>query len=327
MSQPYNICAIVQAGRLEYEALIFTLSFRHHNPDFAGRLILLEPEQGDKWDHDTRVSNNVRRLLEQYGAEIIPFQNRDFGQWYPQGNKIEGLAAMPANEPFVFFDTDTLFTGSIDDVPFDFSRPTASMKRENTWPKVELYGPDAHVIWKSLYDKFGLDFDASQDTSFPHGYWQRYLYFNAGWFFYKDPHEFCEIYRQYAHDILHDSPPELVTQTFDPWLDQVALPLVIHRLGGARNTIPTGLLDGSVTFHYRVISLLYATAPDETVAFLQELVAPNKIKKILKQYEPFKKTIYQSKGTRARDMFDRENLPRKEEVIRKRLKNRNLWER
>ena len=48
-----------------------------------------------------------------------------------------------------------------------------------------------------------------------------------------DRHEACR----------DDAPPELVCQSLDPWLDQVALPLVIHALGGGRETIPAGYLE------------------------------------------------------------------------------------
>ena len=66
------------------------------------------------------------------------------------------------------------------DVPFDFERPSASNKVEGTWPEIELYGSGYTQIWKSLYDRFGLEFDSSMDLSQPDEYWRRYLYFNAG---------------------------------------------------------------------------------------------------------------------------------------------------
>jgi threonyl-tRNA synthetase len=56
----------------------------------------------------------------------------------------------------VFFDTDTLILQDITTVPFDFPRPSASMRREGTWPVEELYWPGYSRTWKSLYDRFGL---------------------------------------------------------------------------------------------------------------------------------------------------------------------------
>lgn len=326
MSGSYNVFAIVQGGRLQYEAISFVATFALKNPNFKGRLILGEPEPGEQWDEDPRISDpEVRRLLLDLGAEIVPFRNAMFGSRYPNGNKIMGLTALPENEPFVFFDTDTIFTGRLNSVPFDFEKPTASLKRENTWPKVDLYGPGYHEMWKSLYDKFDLDFESSLDLSQPDEYWQRYLYFNAGWFFYKDPGEFATWFAHYASELEREVPWQIETQELYPWLDQIVLPLVIHKLSGGRNTLPEGLLDGDVSYHYRFLQLLYAVAPDDAIETLEKAVSPNPIKKVLKKYEPARKLIYQGKGEKVREMFDRNNLPRKEQAIRQRIKKARMW--
>ncbi|MCC6006230.1 MAG: hypothetical protein JJU40_00970 [Rhodobacteraceae bacterium] len=321
-----NVLAVVQAGRLQFEALVFVASFLRANPDHAGRLFLAEPQPGPLWPSDPRVRNAALRAeLEEMGATFLPFESRHFGAAYPNGNKIEALAALPEGEPFVFFDTDTLHLDSLSRVPFDFDRPTASIRREATWPTIELYGPGYNAIWGSLYARFGLDFESSLDTAWPDEYWQRYLYFNAGFFFYRCPKIFGERFLEYALSIRDDPPEELVCQTFDPWLDQVALPLVIHGLGGGRNTLPEGLLDGEVTCHWRALPLLYARESDAAVAVLEEVTAPNRIKKLLKDYEPFKRMVYQGKGKRVRAMFDREHLPRREAMIRNRIRKEGLW--
>lgn len=324
--QPYNIVVVGQAGRLQYEALIFCASLRRNSPDFEGRLFVAEPQPGDKWDNDPRIrGQDARDLFEEFGAEILPFENHHFGRTYPYGNKIEALTALPKDEPFVFFDTDTLVTGDLMSVPFDFERPTASLRREGTWPKPELYGPGYTGIWKSLYDKFGLDFDSSLDTSQPDEYWRRYLYFNAGFFFYKCPHVFGQRFLEYALAIRDDAPDALICQELDPWLDQVALPLVIHALGGGRDTLPEGLLDGAITCHYRLLPLLYARESDHVVAELHEALAPNRIKRVLKEYDPIKRMVYQGRGNKVRALFDRDNLPRKEQAIRNKIKRNGFW--
>ena len=43
---PFNILAIVQAGRLQYEAVLLAASLRANSPDFAGTLYLAEPQPG-----------------------------------------------------------------------------------------------------------------------------------------------------------------------------------------------------------------------------------------------------------------------------------------
>ncbi len=325
-TQPFNVMIVAQAGRLQYEAVIFCASFRRHNPDFAGRLFVAEPQPGPLWKNDPSIRGpETRALLEELGAEIVPFENRYFGHDYPYGNKIEALFALPEGEPFVFFDTDTLFTGPLESVPFDFARPSASLRREGTWPKPELYGPGYTDMWKSLYDKFGLDFESSLDLSQPDEYWKRYLYFNAGFFFYECPRVFGQTFLEYALAIRDAPPPELVCQTFDPWLDQVALPLVIHGLGGGRDTLPEGFLDGTVTCHYRVIPLLYARESEAAVDEIEESLAPNRIKKVVKEYDPIKRMVFQGRGRKVRDLFDQDNLPRREQAIRNKIKREGFW--
>jgi hypothetical protein len=325
-AKPFNIAIVAQGGRLQYEAALFVSSLRAKSPDFKGRLLVAEPQPGPKWARDPRINDPaVRALLADLGADIIPFETRHFGDSYPYGNKIEMLQALPKGEPFVFFDTDTLILDEITSVPFDFDKPSASLRREGTWPQMELYGPGYTAIWKSLYDKFGLEFDSTLDLGQPDEYWQRYLYFNAGFFYYSCPQAFGARFLDYALAIRDDRPAELVCQTLDPWLDQVALPLVIHSLGGGRNALPPGLLDGSVTCHYRVLPLLYAREAQHVVDVLHEVTAPNKIKRVLKTYEPAKRMIYQGKGEKARALFNQDDLPRREQQIRNTLKRENLW--
>ncbi|PWK60561.1 hypothetical protein [Roseicyclus mahoneyensis] len=325
--QPFNIVIVAQAGRLEYEAVLFAASFRAFNPAFPGKFLIAEPQPGPRWSRDPRISDTALRslLTEDLGATILPFESHHFGDSYPYGNKIEMLSALPAGEPFVFFDTDTLITGDLTEVPFDFDRPSASRRVEGTWPEIELYGPGYTATWKSLYDRFGLDFETTLDLNWPDEYWRRYLYFNAGFFYYRDPAEFGRRFLDYARSIRDDRPAELVCQSLDPWLDQIALPLVIHGLGGGRDALAPGFLDGSHSCHYRVLPLAYAREDQRVIDTLERISAPNKIKKVLKGYDPIKRMIYQGKGAKARALFDRANLPRKEQVIRNTLKREKLW--
>lgn len=324
--QAFNILIVGQSGRLQYEALLFAASLRHCSPNFDGELFVAIPQAGPKWSNDPSIKNGaVLAALERLGARILPFESKVFGQSYPQGNKIEALFALPPDKPFVFFDTDTLITGDVMSVPFDFERPGASLRCEGTWPEPTLYGPQYGEIWKSLYDKFGLDFESSLDTSQPDNHWQRYLYFNAGFFFGANPHEFGQRFLDYAIAIRDSPPPELICQSVDPWLDQVALPLVIHSYGGGRESLPPGFLDGSVSCHYRVFPLLYAREDDHVLDVLHTVAAPNWIKKVLKGYEPIKRMVYQGRGEKVRALFDRSVLPKREQMIRNRIKSAGFW--
>ena len=322
----FNILIVGQNGRLMYEAIVFAASLRAKSPQFSGRLIVAEPQAGALWRKDPTINSpEVRTLLMNLGAEIVPFENKHFGQAYPYGNKIEALGILPAGEPFVFFDTDTLITGELTDVPFDFDVPSASARFTGTWPKEDLYWPGYAATWKSLYDKFGLDYESSLDLNEPAEFWRRHLYFNAGFFYYKCPKIFGERFLEYALAIRDGRPDELVLQELDPWLDQVALPLVIHSLGGKRDALPNGFLDGKTSCHYRLLPLLYARESDHVVETLETVAAPNKIKKVLKEYEPMLRMIYQGRGQKARALFDQNDLPRREQAIRNTLKREGFW--
>ncbi|UWQ80377.1 hypothetical protein K3725_05055 [Leisingera sp. S132] len=325
-NDPFNVMIVGQAGRLQYEALLFAASLRQCSPGFAGRLFVAVPQPGPQWEKDPGIRNpDVLQALADLDAEILPFESKVFGAAYPYGNKIEALQALPEGEPFVFFDTDTLITGELAEVPFDFSRPCASLRVEGTWPKPTLYGPGYAGIWQALYDRFGLDFQSSLDLSQPDEYWKRYLYFNAGFFYGACPQAFGARFLEYAQSVMHDPPPELVGQSLDPWLDQVVLPLVIHSFGGGRDALPAGYLDGETSCHYRLFPLLYARESDRVVEVLHQVAAPNRIKKVLKGYEPIKRMVYQGRGDKVRALFDRENLPRREQAIRNRIKSEGFW--
>jgi hypothetical protein len=319
-----NVMIVGQSGRLQYEALIFAASLFAKSPE-TRRLFVAEPQPGPLWPNSPVMSDEVRALLEEMGATILPFESRHFGHAYPYGNKIEALMAMPEGEPFVFFDTDTLILDSLTRVPFGFDRPGASLKVEGTWPQIELYGPGYSDIWRALYDKFALEFEPTLDLTQPDEFWRRYLYFNAGYFFYRCPRVFGQRFLDYALAIRDDPPKELIGQQMTPWLDQVALPLVITSFGGGRDALPAGLLDGEVSCHYRVLPLLYARESDRVVEVLEEVTAPQKLKKVLKTYDPVKRTVYQGRGHKVRAMFDRDNLPRKEQAIRNRIKREGFW--
>lgn len=323
----FDIVIVAQAGRLSYEALLFAASLRHAAPAFSGRLVVAEPEPGPLWNSDPGIDDpDVRSVLtDRLGAEIVTFPNRHFGQSYPQGNKVEALYALKRDRPFVFFDTDTLITGPIDQIAFDFARPSSSMAREATWPEPQLYGPGYDAIWRAIYDRFEIPFDPTLDPAQPVDHWERYLYFNAGWFYYRCPHVFADEMIRVMTGLTDGTMRELASQSFDPWLDQAALPVAIAGLGGGRPGPELEPLDGVSSLHWRALPLLYAKASDAQLEVFREITAPNWIKKVLKNYEPFKRMIYQRRGDRVRAMVDPANLPRPERKLRNMLKREGLW--
>ncbi len=324
---PFNILIVAQAGRLEHQAVLFAESLRTHAPDWSGRLIVAEPQEDGAWaGHRTRISDAGRQALLARGAEILPFTARHFGAAYPYGNKIEALALLPAGESFVFFDSDTLITGPLDRVAFDFARPSASMRREGTWPDPPLYGPGYAQIWQSLYDRFGLDYPSSLDLAQPDEHWERHLYFNAGWFSGADPAVFGQRFLDWALAVRDDPGEALASQSLDPWLDQIVLPLVIHSLGGGRPGPELAGLDGEVSCHWRNLPLLYAREGDRAVAAMERAAAAPDIKPLLQGWEPAARLIYQENGRKSlRPAIDRDHLPLRERALRQEIKRAGWW--
>ena len=323
--QVFNIVAVVQSGRLQYEALMLAASLRASNPGFQGKLYLAEPQAGPLWPRNPAVTDMaVREALEALGAEFVPFENKVFGHSYPHGNKIEALAALP-DQPFLFLDTDTLVVGDLGSVGFDFARPSASMRREGTWPQLELYGPGYAEIWGALYARFGLDIAPTLDLTQPDNYWQRFMYFNAGWFFHASPKVFGERFLSYATEVRDKRLEVMAVQEIYPWLDQIVLPLVIHSFGGGRPGEALSGLDGDVTCHYRMLPLLYARESDRVVEMLEEVAKRPELRRILRDFEPVKMMVYQNRGRKVRELFDQADLPRREQMIRTHIKKAGFW--
>ena len=323
----FNILIVGQNGRLGTEAVLFAASLRRNSPRWQGRLIVAEPRPDAAWSGvDTLMPAPVRAALAAFGAEIRPFTATHFGAAYPYGNKIEALSLLPPNEPFIFFDSDTLITGELARLDVDFARPSASMRREGTWPTPPLYGPGYTEIWQSLYDRFGLDFTASLDLDQPDEHWERYLYFNAGWFLGADPRAFAQRFLEYATAIRNEPGEALACQTLDPWLDQVALPLTVHALGGGRPGPGLDGLDGAASCHYRNLSLLYAREPDAVLDLIEELVADPRIAPLLQDDEAVARLIKGGEGRRViRPIFAGQNPPATEQAMRHRLRRDGLW--
>ncbi|MEM6589583.1 MAG: hypothetical protein AAF641_14140, partial [Pseudomonadota bacterium] len=61
------------------------------------------------------------------------------------------------------------------------------------------------------------------------------------------------------------------------------------------------------------------------VPALEAAPTPNWVKKVLKKYDPVKFMIYHGRGAKTRALFDRDNLPRKEQAIRNTIKRNGFW--
>lgn len=114
-------------------------------------------------------------------------------------------------------------------------------------------------------------------------------------------------------------------QELYPWLDQIALPLVIHAFGGGRPGPGLAGLDGDVTCHYRNLPLLYARESDLAVAVLEQVAEVKDNRRLLRDWPQVRQMVYRNGGRKARALFDRAALPHREQVIRNTLRREGLW--
>jgi hypothetical protein len=319
-----NVMIVAQSGRLQYEAVLFAASLARADPQVP--LWVAEPQPGPLWpDGDPRMDDpEARAAIIAAGGRIVPFENRLFGAGYPHGNKIEALSILPEGAPFLFFDTDTLIRAPLGLARTVFDRPSASMRRSATWPIPQPGGPEIGAIWASLYARFGLDIGPTLEPAHPPDHWERYLYFNAGWFLGPCPRAFGDRFAGFAAAIRDDPPPELAGQKLWPWLDQIALPLVVAALGGGRPGAELAGLDGATSCHYRTLPLLHAREEDAVVALFGDLCAMPEVAGAIGGWAAAQR-ILGGDGTRIRAMFDRAALPADEGVIRRALRAAGLW--
>ena len=111
--QSFNILAVGQSGRLQYEAVLLAASLRAFDPGFAGTLYIAEPQPSARWPEDPRIkAGPVRDLLVELGrgfpAVRKPGLRAELSLWQQD----RGAGGAAGSAPFCVLDTDTLVTGS-----------------------------------------------------------------------------------------------------------------------------------------------------------------------------------------------------------------------
>ncbi len=315
-----KIIAVVQDGRLAYEALLFMASLRAVAPDVE--VLLFEPQPCAKWGSDPRISDPaLRRALMDLGADIRPIPNSTWAEDYPNGSKIDALAAAPAGQNFAFFDTDTIFLAPLD-LEFPFEAPTGSLKRSASWPNPGPLSRDA--IWRGLYDHFEVAFEGTLDDAHPPEDWQRYLYFNAGFFCGSDARAFGARLRELALEVARGNIAALDGQAIYPWLDQIVLPLAIAEAGGGRNAAVAHTIDEELTCHWRVLALFYAREAAWKLEAMERAARDPRICDLIAQYEPMRRLILEGEGQRMREGLKDQDFE-DEAALRKAIKAQGLW--
>ena len=322
---------IGQAGRIGAEACLLVASLRRFDGAFAGRVRVHEPQPGPLWPADPRMSAAQRRFLRDQGADIVPFRSCRFGATYPQGNKIEALADLPEDRPFLFLDSDTLVTGAVSALPLAPAVSAASLCCTPTWPRPPPYGPGRAAIWAAVHARAGHDLALGQNPAYTADDPRAHLYFSACWITHAHGGRFGAVYADIAQSLWQDPPEALAAQRLTPWLDQIALPAAMVACGArapaatdAHDALHRGL-DGGVCVHTRALPLFIARARADQVDALHTVAALPALKPVVSEHPGLCKMLYGSAGRRARKLHDPDAPPVAEALLRKKLRRRGLW--
>lgn len=231
---------------------------------------------------------------------------------------------MPPNEPFIFFDSDTLITGELARLDVDFARPSASMRREGLADTAALR-PGYTEIWQSLYDRFGLDFTASLDLDQPTSIGNAICISMPAGSLGADPRAFAGVF--------WNTRPRSAMSRARRW---PARPSTHGLAGGAavdrarawrrppRSGAGRSRRCGKLPLPQS--SLLYAREPDAVLDLIEELVADPRIAPLLQGDEAVARLIKGGEGRRViRPIFAGQNPPATEQAMRHRLRRDGLW--
>ena len=201
-----SVSFVCDVGHLEAQAVLLGASLRAQHADLS--LIAAVPRQ---------PGETTRRALDALGVTRADIVN-PVASDYPIGHKVAALGAGEAGGLRVFLDTDTLCLRALDWSALRTS-PFAAKPAD-----VATFGDMA--TWQRLYARFDLPVPTQRvAASVSHGL--MLPYFNAGMLATARAQdlaaEWARICR--AIDAMEDINPRR------PWLDQIALPIAVARLG------------------------------------------------------------------------------------------------
>lgn len=228
---PWNVVMVAQRGWLGYQALLCAASIRAHHTADDVRIFICAPNNTRLWSYDPTLNDaDLVAAFARYGCELLSFDNADFGSKYPHSNKFYSILSLPADEPFIFLDSDTVIAHSMRDDRFDFANPVLK-GGGSSWPKRERDTRSIAEIWRSLYRFFDIDpepyFDAKHGDNAP----QSFPYYAACLMYHESAGRFGSVMLEMARRLWLERPSALGGQKITPWLDQIVLPLVHARLG------------------------------------------------------------------------------------------------
>ncbi len=204
---------VCQAGELEIKSLLLAASLRQYvQGDYE--LVAALPQPVARWG---TLSTTTTALLQQLDIRTVPITN-NIDENYPIANKIACLGIATPAEKIIFLDSDILCLQPIilnNYFSADFNAKPADLATFGKNPQ----------LWQKVYQLFQLPLPAWQTLSTV----SRELmlpYFNAGVIAIKNNPKFANTWEECCRII--DADTSISHKR--PWLDQIALPVVITRL-------------------------------------------------------------------------------------------------
>ena len=216
-SQPeYSFVFVCQAGDLEVKAMLLAASL-HRHVSCPYEMVIAVPQPESRCG---RPAASTLRMLEGLGARAEPVWNK-VDQEYPIANKISAMAIATRGRRRIFLDTDIMctlpFNGDVRlEVPFG-----AVPADRLTW------GAGAGE-WDRVYALFGLETPA-QRVRTARTRQETPPYYQAGFILAESSvaDALAQTWLECAQ--LIDRSPDVPNKR--PWLDQIALPVAVTRLG------------------------------------------------------------------------------------------------
>lgn len=210
----FSFVFVCQAGRLEVDALVLAASLRRFVA-VEHELVAAVPVPERRWGI---LRPDVRLALGRLGVRVVEIEN-PVDPDYPTGNKVACLSIPTDADVRVFLDSDIAclrpFAGGE-----AFEAPFAAKPADLATPGLD------EPTWRHAYGAVGLTPPATRMTATVGG--QSMLpYYNAGVVATARDTGLGETWAECCRAI--DAEPRV--QPKRPWLDQVALPVAVHRLG------------------------------------------------------------------------------------------------
>ncbi len=220
-SRSFAFVFVCQHGDLEIKSLLLAASLRRH----CGNSVELIAAIADPTGGSATLGASTLTMMDTLGVRRLAIRN-EIDSAYPIGNKVSAVRVKTSCDRLVFLDSDMVCTSRFaDSVWFDL--PLALTPADGRTVAA------SEADWRQVYDLFGLAPWTVRTRTRVTGVVAA-PYFNSG-FIAVDPNAgFGDVWLDCCRRI--DSADLPINRR--PWLDQIALPVTVRRLGLPWTVVP-----------------------------------------------------------------------------------------